>query len=129
MFKGVHHIGYFVSDIDATIKRYQELYGGVLEICYRNEANNQTQAFVRSGNTRVELMQPDDQSKLHGSTAQVIHHVGYEVDDIEQAMAEMRAKGVRFLDETPVTNPLGWKIAYFDGGDLLGVAQHLAQHK
>jgi methylmalonyl-CoA/ethylmalonyl-CoA epimerase len=129
MFKGVHHIGYYVSDLDVTIKSYQDLYGGVVELRYRNEATKQEQAFVRSGSSRVELMCPDDKTKLGGKTGQVLAHVGYEVDDIEAAMDELRAKGVRFIDQKPVTNPIGWKLAYFDGGECMGVQQHLTQHK
>lgn len=128
MFKGVHHVGYYVANLDETIKRYQELYGGVVELRYRNEATKLEQAFVRSGNSRVELMCPDDQSKLGGKGGQVLAHVGYEVDDIEAAMDELRAKGVRFIDQKPVTNPIGWKLAYFDGGEFIGVQQHITQH-
>ncbi|MCL4466009.1 MAG: VOC family protein [Chloroflexi bacterium] len=129
MFKGVHHVGYYVSDLDEAIKWYRDLYGGVVELRYRNEGSKQEQAFVKSGNTRVELMCPDDKSKLGGNTGQVLAHIGYEVDDIQAGMAELRAKGVRFIDEKPVVNPLGWQLAYYDGGATVGVKQHLTQHK
>lgn len=128
MFTGIHHIGYYVADLEGTIERYRELYGGEVELQFRNEAAKANVAFVKSGETRVELMQPDDRSLLGGSSGQVLHHVGYLVPDIEKAMAELRAKGVRFLAEKPTENPLGWKIIYFDGGPLLGTQQHLAQY-
>lgn len=100
----------------------------MVELRFRNENSKQEQAFVRSGNSRVELMQPDDKSKLGGKQGQVLAHVAYEVDDIEAAMAELRTRGVRFIDQKPVTNPIGWKLAYFDGGEAIGVQQHLTQH-
>jgi len=128
MFTGVHHVGYLVSDLDETIKRYEELYGGKVELRFYNEKTKSKIAFVASGDTRVELMEPDDKSLLGGSKDQVIHHVGYLVPDIEKAMAELRARGARFIDEKPSTNALGWKIAYFDGGPMLGVRQHLSQY-
>ncbi len=128
MFTGVHHIGYYVDDLEATIQRYQELYGGVVELRFRNEATKANVAFVRMGEARVELMQPDDKSLLGGSKSQVLHHVGYLVPDIEKAMVELREKGVTFLAEKPTSNPLGWRIIYFDGGPLLGTKQHLSQY-
>lgn len=127
MFIGVHHVGYLVDNLDETIQAYQELYGSEVELRFRNEGIKCNVAFLKSGATRVELMEPDDKAQLGGSKAQVLHHVGYQVPDIEKAMAEMRAKGIKFLDETPRVGPTGWKIAYFDGGDRLGVKQHISQ--
>lgn len=127
MFLGVHHVGYLVDNLDETIKSYVELYGGEVEARFRNEQGKMNVAFVKSGATRVELMEPDDKTQLGGSKAQVLHHVGYLVPDIEKAMEELRAKGVKFLDEKPREGVNGWKIAYFDGGERLGVSQHLSQ--
>jgi methylmalonyl-CoA/ethylmalonyl-CoA epimerase len=127
MFLGVHHVGYLVSNLGETVDRYLELYGGEVEARFYNEQAKAQIAFVRCEGIRVELMEPDDRSLLQGSEAQIIHHVGYLVPDIEKAMEELRAKGVKFLDEKPRVGVNGWKIAYFDGGERMGTKQHLSQ--
>ncbi len=128
MFKGIHHIGYWVSDLDATVKAYEELYGGKVEFTTFIEESKTKVAFVVSGNTMVELMEPGDKSVLKGEKAQVLHHVGYLVDDIQQAAEELRSRGARFLTEAPGKNAIGWQIWYYDGGEMLGVRQHIAQY-
>ncbi|MHB1004778.1 MAG: VOC family protein [Chloroflexota bacterium] len=82
-------------------------------------------AFVRSGATRVELMEPDDKSVLGDSKTQVIHHVGYLVSDIAEARRALESRGARF--QNTVTTPLGFRIAYFDGLGRIGARQHLTQ--
>jgi catechol 2,3-dioxygenase-like lactoylglutathione lyase family enzyme len=126
MFTGIHHICYHVQSLDETIKQYQALYQGKVEVRWRNEPGQCEVAFVKFGDARVELVEPDDKSTLGGSKAQVLHHIGYLVDDIEKARDELKAKGVNFFQKMYV-NALGCKIAYFDAGDCLGRRQHLTQ--
>ncbi|MHB1414971.1 MAG: VOC family protein [Chloroflexota bacterium] len=125
MFLGVHHIGYYVANLEETIKQYVDLYGGEVEMRGRTPATKCNVAFVKTGATRVELMEPDDKSLLGGSKSQVLHHVGYEVADIQKAIEELSARGAKF--QAPFKNQAGWTIAYFDGGDWLGAKQHLLQ--
>ncbi|MHB1006681.1 MAG: VOC family protein [Chloroflexota bacterium] len=129
MFIGIHHVGYYVSDLEAVVQRYVALYGGVVELRLRNDATKTNVAFVRTGETRVELMEPDDKALLGGAEGQVLHHVGYLVPDIYTAADELRARGAKFVGEKPSPkNALGWQIWYFDGGPLMGVKQHIAQY-
>lgn len=122
---GVHHIGYLVYDLEKTIQNYADNYGG--EVVLRNESPDTKMAFVQSGNTLVELMEPKNKASLKGIKGQVLHHVGYQVPDIEAAMAEMKAQGIKFQDETPRVNSKGWKIAYLDSDSTLGTLVHLSQ--
>lgn len=127
MFTGIHHIGYHVSDIEAAVKAYVEMYGGEVEVQFYNAGAKSKVAFVKTGDTRVELMEPDDKSVLGGAQGQILHHVGYLVPDLHAAAEQLRSRGARFLTEEPVKNPYtGWQVWYFDGGPVLGVKQHIS---
>ena len=95
LFKAVHHIGYRVEDMDRAIAEYQR----VLDAPVLRRSTNPRGipiAFVQVGANQVELVGngqgPD----------QVMDHVAYAVDDLDAAMAALKAKGAQFESETPV---------------------------
>lgn len=121
----IHHIGYWTDDLDGTIERYRATWGVDDLVRAESSVLSAKIAFVRSGNTLVEIMQPADLTALGGKTGLILHHVAYEVDDIEKAIAEMRAAGVRFRPGVPNPGAAG-PIAYLED-DQLGSAFHLIQ--
>jgi methylmalonyl-CoA/ethylmalonyl-CoA epimerase len=62
-------------------------------------------AFLDGGNSTIELISPTDTesgtAKYLANRGEGTHHVAYEVDDIVAALAELKAQGVRLIDETP----------------------------
>lgn len=105
MFKRMDHVGIVVSDIDATLKTYCDQLG--FQLLQRVEIPEQkvVAAFVDAGNSTIELISPTD---TESGTARYLtnrgegtHHVAYEVDDIVAALAELKAQGVRLIDEAP----------------------------
>ena len=127
MFTDIHHVGYLVENLDETIAAYERIFGAVLVSRAYSPPTRSTNAFVRMGDTLVELMEPEDKGVLGGAKAQILHHVAYQVPDLAQAVRELEEKGVEILDKTPRVNALGWKIVYFNGGERLGAGQHLIQ--
>jgi methylmalonyl-CoA/ethylmalonyl-CoA epimerase len=105
MFNRLDHVGIVVADIDATLKTYCEQLGFTL--LERTEIPEQkvVAAFLDGGNSTIELISPTDTesgtAKYLANRGEGTHHVAYEVDDIVAALAELKAQGVRLIDETP----------------------------
>ena len=105
MFNRLDHVGIVVADIDATLKTYCEQLG--FKLLERTEIPEQkvVAAFLDGGNSTIELISPTDTesgtAKYLANRGEGTHHVAYEVDDIVAALAELKAQGVRLIDETP----------------------------
>jgi methylmalonyl-CoA/ethylmalonyl-CoA epimerase len=99
------HVGVVVHDIDATLKTYCEQLG--FKLLERVEISEQkvVAAFLDGGNSTIELISPTDTesgtARFLANRGEGTHHVCYEVDDIQVALAELRQQGVRLIDETP----------------------------
>ncbi|HHY56731.1 MAG TPA: methylmalonyl-CoA epimerase [Chloroflexi bacterium] len=105
MFKRMDHVGVVVHDIDATLKTYCDQLG--FKLLERVEIPEQkvVAAFLDGGNSTIELISPTDAesgtARFLANRGEGTHHVCYEVDDIQAALAMLRDQGVRLIDETP----------------------------
>src|SRR5713226_3685244 len=109
MFKDVYHIGYHTDDADAAIAFYERAFGGKLKQETKNPDGSRL-AFVRMGGTEVEIIQPGDKSVLGGKTGLILHHVGYTVDSVDAALADLEGKGFKRLWPEPRTNVEGARL-------------------
>jgi methylmalonyl-CoA/ethylmalonyl-CoA epimerase len=126
VFTGIYHIGYWTDNIEAAIAFYQQTFGAELFQQATNPEGNKM-AFLHVGQTDVELIEPADRSVLGGQTGIIIHHVGYLVPNIEEAMAALSAKGVTFATAAPTVTPTGARIIYLDTASTNGARMHLTQ--
>lgn len=131
MFDGIQHIGYLVDDLDIAIAWFVKAFaaqhcGGTRMQDSRIVPGGGRNAFVRFGGVEVELMQPTDTKPLPKRTL-VMHHVGYIVSDMDQAAAEAKARGLKFLSDAPYTNPMGQVVFYLDPDSTNGVWMHLTK--
>jgi methylmalonyl-CoA/ethylmalonyl-CoA epimerase len=105
MFKRMDHVGIVVNDIDATIKTYQDQLGFTLVQRVEIPEQKVVAAFLDAGNSTIELISPTDAdsgtAKYLANRGEGTHHVAYEVNDIEAALAELKAQGLRLIDEKP----------------------------
>jgi methylmalonyl-CoA/ethylmalonyl-CoA epimerase len=125
MFTDIHHPGYLVEDLDASIEMYEKVFGGTC--IKRGSTSTGRNCFVQIGEVLIELIEPADKSKIAGRGGQVIDHIGYVVPDIYKAAAELKAKGYRFASPEPLTSIVGVKIWYLDTDDTQGTRIHLTQ--
>ena len=124
--KRVEHVAIAVNDMREVMRIFQEKLGLSLE--YEEDfPQYQTKiAMYPVGQTYLELLQatgPDsDTGKWIGEKGQGLYNICLEVEDIEGALAELKAKGVRLLDERPKPGHGGTRIAFIDPkstGDVL----------
>ncbi|GAK59745.1 putative methylmalonyl-CoA epimerase [Candidatus Vecturithrix granuli] len=105
MYKKVNHIGIAVKDIEESLKIYRDLLGLELEGQHAVEEQKVITAFFPVGETHIELVQPTEGNvgvaKFIEKRGEGVHHLCFEVDDIEQALADLRARGAKLIDEQP----------------------------
>ena len=126
----LHHVGYVVSDLDAAEATYRSLGFSDGE---RHEIPEQKIVAMtfRAGPGWMELIQPTDPegpiAAYMAKRGEGVHHVAYQVDDIEAKLAELKAAGVQLIDETPRTGAHGWRIAFIHPKACHGVLTELVQ--
>ena len=127
----VDHIGIAVSNLEETLKVYTDLLGMKLHGTETVEEQKVKTAFLPVGDSEIELLEstaPDGPiAKFIETRGQGIQHIAFKVDDIEAALAELKAKGVRLIDEKPRYGAGGAKIAFLHPKATNGVLIELCQ--
>ena len=121
----IHHIGYFTDDLEGTIERYGKAFPLDNVVRGHSAVVNAKIAFLYSGGTIIEVMEPENRAILEGKTGMILHHTAYEVDNLAQAMQDMEAAGTTFRPGSPAVSPVG-KIAYL-ADTHLGSPIHLIE--
>lgn len=116
MINKIDHLGVAVKDLDLVRKFYTDMLGlscGGEEIVPEQKVKV---AFFPVGETNVELLEATDPegpiAKFIEAKGEGVHHVAFAVDNLEQALADLKAKGVRLIDEKPRIGAHGAKIAF-----------------
>jgi methylmalonyl-CoA/ethylmalonyl-CoA epimerase len=113
--KKFNHIAIGVENIEASLPFWRDALGLKLEHIEEVPSQKARVAFLPVGESEVELVQPTDpgtgMAKFIQERGGGMHHLCLEVEDIEQALAELKDKGVRLIDETAQVLP-GRKMAF-----------------
>ena len=95
------------------------------------EAQKVTTAFFPVGESEVELLEstaPDGPvAKFIEKKGTGIHHIAFRVENIEEALAELKEKGIKLIDETPRPGAGGAKIAFLHPKATNGVLVELCE--
>ncbi|MGC9992715.1 MAG: methylmalonyl-CoA epimerase [Candidatus Cybelea sp.] len=127
----IDHVAIVVEDLDATLRLYTQTLG--FRQVYREIIGDQGVEAVglEAGGSFVELLRPlDDGSpiaRFRGDAATKLHHTAYRVADIEATLAELKAKGVRLIDEHARKGAHGNLIAFLHPKATDGVLIELCQ--
>ena len=84
----VHHVHIFASDIEKSIKFYQEFFGG--KVILDAELAGARNVFIKIGNGRLHLYDQPPKNPGQGS----MHHFGIQTDDIEEVVSKLISGGV-----------------------------------
>ena len=127
----VDHIGVAVNSIEASLKFFANTLGLKLEGQETVAEQKVTTAFLPVGDTEVELLQstaPDGPiAGFIEKKGEGVQHVAFLVDNIEAALKELEAKGIRLIDKAPRMGAGGKKIAFVHPKDTFGVLVELCQ--
>ena len=130
MLKKVNHIGIAVRSIEEA-KMFYEVMGLQVEGYEVVEEQEVKVAFVPVGETRIELLEPTSEdspvAKFIAKRGEGIHHIAFEVDDIEKALEVLKENGVRLIDEEPRRGAHGTRIAFLHPKSTNGVLIEICQ--
>ncbi|HYF81898.1 MAG TPA: methylmalonyl-CoA epimerase [Clostridia bacterium] len=133
MLNKVDHIGIAVSNLDEAVKLYKDVLGLELHGVEVVEEQKVKVAFLPVGDTEVELLESTSPegpiAKFIEAKGQGIQHIAFRVDDIEAALEEMKAKGMRLIDEKPRYGAGGARIAFLHPKSTSGVLIELCERK
>jgi methylmalonyl-CoA epimerase len=132
LIKRIDHISIVVRDIEEALTTYQRALGlSLIEIQERPDLAA-TIAFLSAGESEIELVQPvtsdSGVAKFLQKRGEGIHHICLEVDDIEEALADLRGKGLHLIDEVPRIGPKGEKFAFIHPKSAHGALLELYEH-
>jgi methylmalonyl-CoA/ethylmalonyl-CoA epimerase len=136
VFARIDHIGVAVDDLDAAIALHETTYG--MALVHREVVSEQgvEAVLLDVGENHVELLRPLSEDtpvgKFLASRGPGLHHVAYQVPDIEATLAALRQEGARLIDETPRTGIRGSRVAFVhpksSGGVLTEIVQPAEGH-
>jgi methylmalonyl-CoA/ethylmalonyl-CoA epimerase len=131
MFKRIAHVGIAVKDLEAAVALYRDQLGFPFAGMEEVPEQKVKVAMFPVGESRVELLaatSPDSAIARHiEKKGEGIQHLAFAVDDIEQALAALKAKGVPLLDEKPRVGAGGHLIAFLHPKGTGGVLVELTQ--
>jgi methylmalonyl-CoA/ethylmalonyl-CoA epimerase len=135
----IDHVGIACRDLDRAMGLYQATFG--LEVVSIEEHQEQgvREAMLAVGGSAgldgrpgyVQLLEPlgpdTPVGKFIARRGEGLHHVGYGVADVAEALAAIGGTGIRLIDERPRHGSMGAAIAFLHPGDLGGVLTELVQ--
>ena len=131
MLTKINHIGIAVKSLDDSLPFYRDQlsmpFAGIEEVAEQKVRV----AMLQVGESMIELLEPTSEdspvAKFIEKNGPGIHHLAYEVPDIEDAIAWLRAEGVRMIDEKPRNGAHGTRIAFVHPRSSNGVLTELCQ--
>lgn len=131
MPKKISHIGIAVKNIEEATPFYRDILGMEFEGTEVVAEQKVKVAFFVVGESRIELLEPtsDDSpvAKFLEKNGPGVHHVAYEVDDLQQRLVDLKAEGIRLIDETPRMGAHQTHIAFMHPKASGGVLTELCQ--
>jgi methylmalonyl-CoA/ethylmalonyl-CoA epimerase len=125
----IDHLGIAVASLDAALAAYRAL-GFELSDTHDVPTEKVRAAFLPVGESRLELLEPTDPDSVIARFLQKrsgLHHVCVLVEDIDAALAELKAKGVELLDQSPRPGAGGSRVAFIHPRSAGGVLLELKQ--
>jgi len=127
----IDHLGIAVPSLDQAVAAYEAL-GFRVEGTHDIPTERVRAAFLPVGESRLELLEATDPSSVVARFLEKrsgLHHVCVLVDDLDAALAELRAKGVPLLDEKPRIGAGGCRVAFVHPRGAAGVLLELKERE
>jgi methylmalonyl-CoA epimerase len=127
----IDHIGIAVADLEASLRFFRDALGLELEAPEEVASQRVRAHFLPAGEAMLELLEATDEgspiAKYVAKRGPGLHHVALLVDDIVAALAELKAKGVRLIDEVPRPGAHHSLVAFIHPSSAHGVLVELRQ--
>jgi methylmalonyl-CoA/ethylmalonyl-CoA epimerase len=131
MLEKIHHLGYAVQSLEAASRFYEVNFGVEFIGPETVEGQGIVATMFRVGESAVELMEPtrpdSPVGKFLAKRGEGFHHVAFEVEDLEAAMARLKSNGVELVDEQPKVGVGGTRTAFVHPKGAFGVLTELVE--
>lgn len=127
----INHVAVVVEDMEKSLSFWRDALGIPLHELRDVPAEKSQVAFMQLAGAEVELVMPTTAdsgiAKYIAKRGQGMHHICLEVDDISAMLSQLKAKGVRLINEEPKTLADGKKYAFIHPESTGGVLVELYQ--
>jgi methylmalonyl-CoA/ethylmalonyl-CoA epimerase len=131
LLKKIYHLGYAVEDLTTACRFYKEHFGVTLGEPEEVEEQGIIATMFDVGESKIELVQPTHSDspvgKFLAKRGEGFHHVAFQVDDLEEALRELRESGVELIDEKPRMGAGGTRMAFLHPNGAHGVLTELVE--
>jgi methylmalonyl-CoA epimerase len=125
------HIGIAVASLDQALAFYRDALGLDIEAPEEVESQRVRAHFIPLGESALELLEATAEdspiAKYVSKRGPGVHHITLRVDDIVAALAQLKARGVRLIDEAPRPGAHGSRVAFIHPASAHGVLVELKQ--
>lgn len=125
------HVGIAVADLDASLAFFRDALGLAVQPLEEVPSERVRAQFIATGPSSLELLQataPDSPiAKFLEKRGPGLHHITLRVDDIRAALAELRQRNVRLIDDEPRVGAEGASVAFIHPSSAQGVLVELKQ--
>ena len=127
----IDHVGIAVGDLGRSLEFFRDALGLELDASENVPSQRVRAHFLHAGDATVELIEPTTEdspvARFVAKRGPGLHHLALRVDDIVAALAELRGKGVRLIDEVPRPGAHGSLVAFIHPSSTHGVLVELKQ--
>ncbi len=131
MFTRIDHVGVAVEQLDEALELYRDSFQ--LELAHREVVEEQgvEAVLLDVGENHVELLAPlgpdTPVGKFLAKNGPGLHHVAYQVEDIDSTLDSLKEAGLRLIDEQPRTGIRGSRVAFMHPRSTAGVLTEIVQ--
>ncbi len=131
MIRSLAHIGIAVKSLSVSSEVFSRLFG--VRAGHVEEVPDQKVRTVHFsiGSSRIELLEPTSPdsavARFLEKSGEGVHHLSFEVDDIETEIARLQAEGFRMIDEHARPGAGGYRVAFVHPKSALGVLIEISQ--
>jgi methylmalonyl-CoA/ethylmalonyl-CoA epimerase len=133
MIKKIEHIGIAVNNLNSSNALFKKLFGKEHYKIESVASEGVNTSFFMLGETKIELLEatnPDSAiSKFIDKKGEGIHHIAYEVDDIEAEMARLKKEGFEIINKEPKDGADNKRICFLHPKTTNGILVELCQEK
>lgn len=131
MIKKLHHVSVAVKNLDEAVALFNRILNKEPVSVFSTGTSGTKIAQYQTGESMLEFMEPGPGSSLVnfiGEKGEGLHHIAFEVDEVEEELARQATMGVTLIDKAPRPSPMG-EIAFTGPGGSAGVTMELVKPK
>lgn len=133
MLNKIEHLGIAVKSIEKSAEMYEKLLGKPSYKTEKVESEGVATMFFQIGESKIELLEATNPNspiaKFIEKKGEGVHHIAYDVSDIEKELERLKAEGFKLIHETPKDGADNKKIAFLHPKSTGGVLVELCQEK